>query len=476
MRSRHPDLPRPGLTRSYWLRDALADDPGHPCPPLREDIQATVVVLGGGYTGMWTAFFLTELDPGISIAILEQDICGGGPSGRNGGFVLPLWDDLPVLVELYGERAALDTCAAAASSVSAIGRWCEQHGVDAWFTPGGLLQVATTASQEGLWRHAAEMAARLGVGDRYHEVSATEVRRRCDSPAFGNGAFTPDAATVQPARLARGLRRVLLERGVRIFEDTPVRRFRAGPPAVAETPSGRVAADHLVLGLNAWAATLPAFRRSLVAWSSYAVLTAPTPDVLEGIGWTGGECITDLRTSVRYMRATPDGRVLMGGGGGGAGGGRRIGPMFTNDRGAVALAAEGLGRLFPMLVGVPIEAAWGGPIDVSGNHLPFLGTVTPGNVHYALGYTGNGVGPSHLAGRVLAALIAAPDDPVTRLPLVDSQPRRFPPEPFRSVGARVIRRAIVRKERSEEEGRTPDALTRLVAGMPRRLGYHLGPE
>jgi glycine/D-amino acid oxidase-like deaminating enzyme len=470
------EIPQPGLRRSYWLREALAEDPGEACPPLSGSVEADVVILGGGYTGMWSAYFLTKLDPGARVVLLEQDICGGGPSGRNGGFVLAMWDELPVLVEMFGEAGALEMCRASAASVAAIGVWCDEHSVDAWFMKKGWLQVATTSSQEGLWRRATDLARALGVGDRYRELSGEEVRRRCDSPVFRSGTFTPDAATIQPARLARGLRRVLLQRGVRIFEGSPVTRFHAGPPAVAETKAGSVRAGHLIVGLNAWMAALPAFRRSLVAWGSYVVLTAPAPELLEEIGWTGGECLTDLRTSVRYLRTTPDGRILAGGGGGSAGTGRRIGSIFTHDRGAAESAAAGLRRMFPSTVRVAVDDAWGGPIDVSAMHLPFFGTLPPGNVHYAAGYTGNGVGASHLGGRVLAGLALGRDDETTRLPLVGAEPRRFPPEPFRSIGAHVVRRAIIRKERSEEDGDSAGPLTRFVAGLPRRLGYNLGPE
>lgn len=469
-------VPRPGLARSYWLREALAHEPGDPCPPLVGDTTADVLILGGGYTGMWTAFFLSEYDPGASVVILEADICGGGPSGRNGGFVLGMWDELPGLVDLFGEQGALDVCRATASSVAAIGRWCRDHGVDAWFTPAGQMQVATTETQEGAWRRATDMAATMGVADRYRELSPAEVQERCRSPVFRSGVYMRDAATVQPARLARGLRRVLLERGVRIFEGSAARRFRAGPPVVAETEGGSVSAGRLVLGLNAWSAALAAFRRSLVVWGSYIALTAPAPDALAELGWTGGECITDMRTSVRYLRTTPDGRIAAGGGGGNAGSGHRIGPTFSSDPEAARSAAGGLRRMFPAFAHVPIEESWGGPIDVSPNHLPFFGTLPPGNVHYAMGYTGNGVGPSYLGGRTLAALVLDREDAATRLPLVDAEPRRFPPEPLRWMGARVVRAAILRKEGTEERGRRPDPVTRLVAGLPRRLGYRLGPE
>jgi len=471
-----PAIPRPGERRAYWIREALARDPGEPCPPLQGVLNTDMVILGGGYTGMWTAFVATELDPGVRIAILEQDICGGGPSGRNGGFVTGWWDELPALVAMYGQQGAVDACHAVAASVAGVGQWCERHDVDAWYTPSGYLSVSTNTAQDAGWRHATEMAQQLGVGPRYRELSPVEVQARCSSPAFRGGAFMTDGATVQPARLARGLRRVLLERGVRIFEGSPVRRFRAGPPAVAETSGGSVVADQAVLGLNAWAGALKDFRRSMVCWGSYIVLTAPAPDRLEAVGWTGGECITDGRTAVRYFRTTPDGRIAMGGGGGRAGTAGQVGLIFTHDAESARRAAEGLWRFFPSFRDVPLDDAWGGPIDVSGTHLPVFGTLRPGNVHYAHGYTGNGVAPSHLAGRILGALALGRDDPVTALPIVGTRPKRFPPEPILTVGTWMVREAIVKTERAQEEERAPNLAARLVSRIPRKLGFRLGPE
>jgi glycine/D-amino acid oxidase-like deaminating enzyme len=286
----------------------------------------------------------------------------------------------------------------------------------------------------------------------------------------------PVAATVQPARLALGLRRRLLERGVRIFERSPVVRFTAGPPVVAETAGGRVRAGRGILALNAWTASLPRFRRRLVSWGSYIVLTAPAPERLREIGWTGGECITDFRHALHYFRTTADGRVAFGGGGGRVGLHPRIGPWYDYDERSVRRAAEGLRHLLPALADVPIEEAWGGPIDVSPVHLPFFGSLAPGTVHYGVGYSGNGVAPSHLAGRVLSTLALGRDDPVLGLPLVNAEPRRFPPEPLRTAGAHMVREAVVRWERAQDAGRKPSPLVRLVARSPRKLGYRIGPH
>jgi glycine/D-amino acid oxidase-like deaminating enzyme len=282
-----------------------------------------------------------------------------------------------------------------------------------------------------------------------------------------------DAASVQPARLARGLRRAVLERGVRVFERTPVMDLHGGATITAAAPGGRVRASQGVLALNAWAVGWPRLRRRLVAWSSYLVLTAPAPERLAEIGWTGGEVVSDLRASLRYFRTTADGRIAFGGGGGRASG--RIGDSFTRDRRAVTQAAEGFRRYFPSFADVPIEDAWGGAIDVSPTHLPVFGRLDP-NLHYALGYTGNGVAPSHLAGQALAALLAGEDTAVTRLPMVGARQKAFPPQPFRQLGAAVIRRAMIASETAAERGRAPNPLVDAVARLPRRLGYLLGPD
>ena len=293
---------------------------------------------------------------------------------------------------------------------------------------------------------------------------------------YRGGVLMRDGATVQPARLARGLRRVLLERGVRIFEGSPVHRFRAGPPAEAETAGGTVRAGQAVIALNAWASGFRSLRSRLVAFGSYIVLTAPAPNLLEELGWTGGECITDSRSSLHYYRTTRDGRIAFGGGGGRGALGSTVGARFTDDVESARRAAAGLRRTFPSFRDVPIEDAWGGPIDMSPSHLPFFGTWPNGNVHFGAGYSGNGVAPSHLGGHVLAGMVAGREDEWTSLPLVGNLPAPFPPEPLRTMGGFFVREAIVRIDDADETGRRPSPLARLVARTPRMLGYHWGPR
>jgi glycine/D-amino acid oxidase-like deaminating enzyme len=474
---------RPGRgVRNPWLREALAaegDQP--PAPPPRRNLDVDVAIVGGGYTGLWTAYHLTERAPELRIAILEQDICGGGPSGRNGGFVNGWWDELDGLAELHGEEQALAAAREVAASVYAIGAWCERHGVDAHFRRAGMLTVSTTPLHDGRMDGALATAARLGVPEAFVGLTQDEVRARCGSPRFRNGALMADAAIVHPALLVRGLRRVVLERGVAIHEETRVGNMTGERDpfvwlrAAGKTGTHEVRARHVVLAVNAWATAWRPFRNRLLAWGSYMVRSESIPERLRELGWTGGESITDARASVHYLQATRDGRIAIGAGGGRPGFDGRIGPVFTDDVSAARRAAFAFRWFFPQLADVRLTDAWGGPIDISPDHLPRFGTLPGGRVHYGFGYSGNGVAPSHLGGRILAALALEADEPVTRLGLVDPRPHRFPPEPLRYVGARVLREAMIRLEDQEEAGRRPPLWLRELTRIPRRLGYHLGP-
>lgn len=461
---------------SWWFEEARDAFGLEPTAPLQGSTTADVVILGGGYTGMWTAWFLKERDPSLDVVLLEQELAGSGPSGRNGGFCYGFWEDLEALVRFFGDRDALRIAETAQRSVGEIDAWARDRGADIWFTRSGHLTAASSPAQDGAWRSLVDEARRLGVADgRFVELDADEVRARCDSPVFGAGLLQPDNAILQPARLALALRAALLERGVRIHERSPVARFSAGPPVLVETPGGSVQAERGVLGLGAWTSALKRFHRTIVPRGTYIVVTAPAPDQLAEVGWTGGEGLADWRSALRYFRTTPDGRIAFGAAAATAGLGTGLGPRLRYDERSVGKLVEDLHRFFPSFRDVPIDSAWGGPMDVTGRHVPWFGTLPGGAVHYGVGYTGGGVGPTHLGGKILSALALELEDEHTALPLVGLEPMRFPPEPFLSVGAALTQGAIVRKDEAEDRGAKADPLTGFAARMPRRMGYELGP-
>jgi glycine/D-amino acid oxidase-like deaminating enzyme len=270
------------------------------------------------------------------------------------------------------------------------------------------------------------------------------------------------------------LRRAVLDAGVTIHEGTRVTAMRAGSPNELETPGGILRAPEVVLATNAALTGWKPASRSLTNFGSYVVLTEPAPDALEEIGWTGGEAIVDGRMFLHYFRTTNDGRVLMGSGSGPIGFGGRIDNRFSHDLPTAARAEAGLRRLLPGLAGVRVERAWGGPIDVSADHLPFFRTQPGTRIHYGAGYSGHGVGPAWLGGHILASLTLGADDAWTRLPLARRDVPRPLGEPFRRLGGGVVRWAIMTCETAEEDGRRPPLTARAGAALPRLLGMELG--
>jgi glycine/D-amino acid oxidase-like deaminating enzyme len=235
-----------------------------------------------------------------------------------------------------------------------------------------------------------------------------------------------------------------------------------------------VRAAEIVLATNAALTGWKPAGRSLTNFGSYVVLTEPAPELIEQIGWTGGEAIVDGRMFVHYFRTTNDGRVLMGSGSGPIGFGGRVDARFSRDAPTAARAEAGLRRLLPGLADVRVERSWGGPIDVSSDHLPFFGTKPGTRIHYGAGYSGHGVGPSWLGGQILASLAQRADDEWTRLPLATRRVPSLPPEPLRHIGGGIVRSAIMACEGAEEQGRRPPLLARAGAAIPRLLRMELG--
>lgn len=445
--------------RPYWLDRALQEDTSAPCAPLQQDTQADVCIVGGGYTGLWTAIMLKEQNPELDVVIIEADICGAGASGRNGGCALSWSAKYFTLERLFGVEEAIRLVKASEQSIYAIGDFCQKYGVDADYRLDGTLYTATNLAQVGATDGVIAALERNGINS-FSRRPLADVQRLAGSNKHLEGWFSPAAASVQPGKLVRGLRRVALALGVRLYEGTPMIKLNEGQPATVVTANGQVKAGRVVLAINAWmASTFPQFERSVAIVSSDMIITEPRPDLLKKIGLTSGVTVLDSRIFVHYYHNTPDGRIMLGKGGNTFAYGGRMLPVFDQPSPYEGLLRKTLIDFFPAFEGVGIESTWNGPSDRSVTGLPFFGRLEQANnIFYGFGYSGSGVGPCHMGGQILSSMVLGLDNEWTRSPLLNGPLGYFPPEPIRYLGSLMVRNAVRRKEQAEDHGRRPRLL------------------
>ncbi|MDQ3226805.1 MAG: FAD-binding oxidoreductase [Chloroflexota bacterium] len=449
--------------RALWLQEALAMEPdAESAEPLSGSHRADVCVVGGGYTGLWAALQIKWLDSSVDVMLVEADICGGGASGRNGGFVTSWWSKLTSLIDVYGEEEGVRLARESAAAVVAIGTLCAEHGIDADFRPGGVLVTATAPAHRGAWDEAVRATRDRGF-DVFTTLEPAEVAQRTGSPVHLGGVWDRSGARVQPALLARGLRRVAIAHGVRIWERSPAVEILRGRPPVVRTAFGAVVADKVVLATNAWLASLPEIRRAVLPMTSDMVATAPKPDRLQATGWTGDECVADEHMMVHYYRTTRDGRIAFGKGGCSHAYLGRITPQFQDPGRRVARTEQSYRRIYPALADVPITHTWTGPIDRSETNSPFFGHLDRNpDILYGVGYSGTGVGPSYLGGRILAATALERHDEWQDSPINRGPRSLYPYDPVRYFGGNIVRAAVVRNEHDLNANQPSGPLVQLL--------------
>jgi glycine/D-amino acid oxidase-like deaminating enzyme len=470
-------LSRPSIAPadpSWWFADAMKQE-GPPAPALTGELTVDVAIVGGGYTGLWTALALKARRPGLSIAVIEAGLCGCGASGKNGGKAHGYWAALQGMSNSIGDDGALAVARAGTVAQDAIRAFATAPGRDVWWRESGNLRVSAAPAQDVKIAGYVDTARRLGVPDTARELTPAEVAARCNSPAFRGGVFLQEGANVHPARLARALRTAALEAGVLLYENTMMTGLDKGTPNRVRTAQGQIIARDVVLATNVDLAAMSQVKAHVTVFSSYAVMTEPAPEKLARMGWLAEEGISDMRMFVHYFRKTVDGRVLMGSGSGPISYDGDTHARRLREDSASALRAErGLRRLLPGLADVPLAKAWGGPIDISADRLPFFKTIPGSRVHYGCGYSGHGVNPAYIGGQCLASLVLEESDLWSNLPLCTRVLPSLPLEPFRYYGGRAVRRAILACEDAEERGQPAPLAATAVAAIPRLFGLRIG--
>ena len=441
---------------SFWL-ETCGDDLT-PRPSLDGSTEADVAILGAGYTGLWTAYYLLRQQPSLRVVILEREIAGFGASGRNGAWCAPgLNISLSRLERLHGREAARRTYAAVADAVDEVGRVALQEGMDIEWRRGGELIVARGPHETPALAASLRELQTFGLADGAELLDAPALDARIRVRRGAAALFTPDAAAFHPARLARGLARVVERMGATIFERTEVTDYREGRRPLLSTARGEVRARVAVLAGEAFLTQLPRLHRALIPIWSLIVLTEPLPDsVWAEIGWSGHELIGSPRQTVVYLSRTADGRILFGGRGAPYRFGSPIRDEYDHHEPTHDLLRAAACDWFPQLRDARFTHAWGGPVGVPRDWHPTIAYDERSGIATARGYVGHGVAPSNLAGRTLAELITGERSERTELPLVGHRSPNWEPEPLRWLGVRFAQAALERVDRTAERtGRPP---------------------
>ena len=434
---------------------------------LGGDLDVDVAIVGGGYTGLWTAYYLAVADPTLRIAVLEREIAGFGASGRNGGWCSALFPaSLGWLAQRYGRDRAVAQHRAMQGAVDEVGTVAAGEGIECHYAKGGTVVAARTPVQLDRARAEVAEARTWGFGeDDLALLDADEARGRLQAADVLGATYTPHCAAIHPARLARGLAAAVERRGVRVYEHTPVTAIE---PRAAVTPLGTVRAEVVVRATEAFTAGLPGMRRDLAPVYSLMVATEPLPPaVWDRIGLRERETFSDFRHLVVYGQRTVDGRLAFGGRGAPYRMGSRMRPEQDHDPAVFAALHRTLVDLLPAVEGAAFTHAWGGAVGIARDWCASVGLDDRTGLGWAGGYVGDGVSTTNLAGRTLADLVLRRDTDLTHLPWVGHRSRPWEPEPLRWLGVNASLKVMTGADAEEARSGRP---SRRAALMERVLG------
>ena len=448
--------------RSLSLWFDLLDEDLTPRPPLERDVQYDVAIVGGGYTGLWTAYYLKKLDPGLNVAIVEKEIAGFGASGRNGGWCSALFaTKRERLAKTHGRAGAIAMQRAMFDTVDEVGRVVKDEEIDAHFHKGGTLAFATAPAHVHRVKEEIEYERSWDFGEEdIRWLDKDEAAARIAVEGTLGAAYTPHCARVQPARLARGLARVVEKMGVAIYERSPALSLERG---LVRTEAGQVRADVVVLATEGYTSQLPGHHRRVIPLYSLMIATEPLPQSFwDEVGWSGMETITDGRNLLIYGQRTADDRIAFGGRGAPYHFGSSIKGSYDRDQEVFDELQKVLASLWPAAADARITHSWGGPLGLTRDWSSSVGFTKEQGFAWAGGYVGDGVSTTNLAGRTLADLITSRQTDLTQLPWVNHRSRSWEPEPFRWLGANVALRAMKSADKVEARTGKPSKRAELV--------------
>jgi glycine/D-amino acid oxidase-like deaminating enzyme len=447
-------------SRSLWL-DGLPASLS-PRAPLRGNASCDVAIVGAGFTGLWTAYYLKRLQPDLNVLLLEREIAGFGPSGRNGGWVA---GTIAGSWKVYGARQGNDAVLRAEretyQTVDEIGRVARSEGIECNYSKGGMLAVATSEPQAARLGADISAARQRGLGEEdWQRLDAQEVEKFAHVAGCRMAVYSPHCARIDPARLARGLAATCEKAGVTIYEHTEALQVAPGMVTCRE---GRVTADHIIRATESYTNQLPAEKRRYLPLYSQMIATEPLPeDTWNALGWSQGLTIRDRRNLFFYAQRTADGRLAIGGRGAPYHLSRPIDETNEQDPAVRVRLQTALRNHFPAAANAAITHHWGGPLAVPRDWCMTIRYDRRAGFGWAGGYSGHGVVASNISGRTLADLVLGNESQLVTLPWVGHRCRRWEPEPLRYLASQAIVRMLASSDRIEDKRDKPTRLASIL--------------
>ena len=458
--NKRTDMPKDYRSYSLWLD--TTDDDLTPRPAISGDAHFDVAIVGGGFTGLWTAYYLAAIDKTMRVCVLERDICGFGASGRNGGWASSFFAGRRErAARQHGRKAAIALQRAMFEAVDEIDHVASREGIDCNYHKGGALTLVTSPVQMRRVRQRVEYERSWGFGPEDIEwLDQASAAKRINVRGLLGGAFIPHCARIHPANLVRGLARAVERRGVVVYEGTPVTEIKSG---TATTAFGTVRADFVVRATEGYTVQMPGLKRALVPLYSLMIATEPLPrSFWDDIGWEGRETVTDGRHLLIYAQRTADDRIAIGGRGAPYHFGSKIKDSFDREPSVFDELRRTLVRLMPAAAGARITHSWGGPLGVPRDWFSSVTFDRSSGLAAAGGYVGDGVTTANLAGRTLADLITGTESELATLPWVGHRSRRWEPEPLRWIGTNLGLWTAASADRVEHRTGRPARRAKLI--------------
>ncbi len=457
--------------QSPWFSDALEKEDGVYVNELKDDLITDVCIIGGGFTGLWAALKIKEKDPSMSISVIEKDLCGSGASGRNGGCMIPQSTKFQGIRDIVGIEDAKNLVIATEKAIDDVKNFCLKNNIDAEIRDDGIFYGVTNKFHVGVFENLIK-DLKFNNLNSWERLTKEKIKNLTGSNKFIDGYFSPKGGSLNPALLVRGLKEIAEKKGIQIYENSEVVSFNYKNKLYLKTKNATVSCKKIIFAVNAWTPRFLSFlSNSVILVSSDMIITEPVKDELKALGRDNGLVILDSNLFQHYFRSTPDGRVILGKGGNTFSFMNRVIKSFDGPSSIEKYLNNSLSKFFPSLSKTKIIKSWNGPSERTKTGFPFFGYHPKNNnITYAFGYSGNGVLTCFVAGDILSSMVLGEKNKWTQSNFCKGPIKYFPPEPFRWIGAIIIRNAIRRKERDQELGKEPLWIDKQLAKLAISIG------